>query len=351
MATSARDRVREGIPEIGADGSASDKRTLQLFDDNIDLENMGLEVNLEDYGDFYWWEEPNATALDRIWDEREYEEILKEFGKEGVHNLVRDQVTHIRQPSQVTTFGDKMLRQLDQMPAQQNSVIVGMDTEGGNATCQLSTNERGEELNHVYQLVSKKGSHCLEKGQYPKQLEDVLTHPNATFAGKGVRGDIIAVMGILKIEPKAYAAVNYIEALTVFNFCYMLSYPEELSGWIRFPCLVSPLHDVSLRTIHNFALPHKKMDKRGKLRNHKSDYEEKKRHIKREEFVYCAGDAKAGHELIIAIAELLQIPPELLAQEVGGPIRMKRKERVATEFVTTHGNIVKIVDAYVTGAR
>jgi hypothetical protein len=90
-----------------------------------------------------------------------------------------------------------------------------MDTEGGDATCQLSTKESDQELNHVYQLTSKKGSHCLEKGQFPKQLEDILTHPNATFAGKGVRGDIIAVMGKLKIEPKAYASVHYVEALTM----------------------------------------------------------------------------------------------------------------------------------------
>jgi hypothetical protein len=275
MSTSSGDQARDGVPEIGAGGSISDRRTFQLHDDNIDLENMGLEVRLNKFGDFHWWEEPNNTALDRIWDDQEYEDNLKEFEKEGVHNLVRDQITHIRQPRQVITFGKKMLRQLDQKPDHQNSVIIGVDTEGGDATCRLSTKESDQELNHVYQLTSKKGSHCLEKGQFPKQLEDILTHPNATFSGKGVRGNIIAVMGKLKIEPKAYASVHYVEALTMFNFCYMLAYPEELSQWIRNLVLVSPLHDVSLRVIHNFALPHKKMDKRGKLRNHKSDYAEK----------------------------------------------------------------------------
>ena len=64
-------------------------------------------------------------------------------------------------------------------------------------------------------MTSKKGSHCLEKGQFPKQLEDILTRPNATFAGKGGRGDISAVIGKLKIEPKAYASVHYVEALTM----------------------------------------------------------------------------------------------------------------------------------------
>jgi hypothetical protein len=64
--------------------------------------------------------------------------------------------------------------------------------------------------------------------------------------------------------------------------------------------------------------------------------------------VYCAGDAKAGYELVMAIAELLEIPPELLAQEVGGPISVQKKQRVCTEFVTTHISIVKIADAYAT---
>jgi hypothetical protein len=44
--------------------------------------------------------------------------------------------------------------------------------------------------------------------------------------------------------------------------------------------------------------------------------------------------------LVMEIAKLLEIPPELFAQQIGGR---------DNEFVTIYGNIVKVADAYALG--
>jgi hypothetical protein len=77
-----------------------------------------------------------------------------------------------------------------------------------------------------------------------------------------------------------------------------------------------------------------------RLGNHKSDYGEERRLIKLEEKFCCAANAEAGWELVMEIAKLLEIPPELFVQQIGGR---------DNEFVTTYGNIVKVADAYALG--
>jgi hypothetical protein len=163
---------------------------------------------------------------------------------------------------------------------------------------------------------------------------------NATFAGKGAKGDLMATLEKIGMRAGNFGAMQYIEAQILWDFCYMLAFSEEMRWWIRNPVMINPLYDTSLRVIHNFAKPTKMMDKCSKLRNNKSDYGEKRRLIKPEEKFYCAADAEAGRELVMEIAKLLEVPPELFAQQIGGR---------DNEFITIYGSILKVADAYVLG--
>ena len=241
---------------------------------------------------------------------------------------------HIRRQSSDEDFGKRMLSQIDR--AKKDTVIVGMDTEGGNATCQIAVKEESTHV-LVYQLESKVGSHCLERGQYPTNLKTILTHSKAIHAGKGVRGDLTSVLTKLGVQKELMAKVQYIELLLMFDFCFMLLHPERLKNWLKSPVITNPLGKTSLRVIHSFAVQGEMMDKQGKYRNHKSDYPEKERQIRQPELLYCGMDALAGLKAVEGMAKAAGVTPELLMQELGDPsnrfVHQASLERIAEVYL------------------
>jgi hypothetical protein len=157
--------LTEGVPKIGAGRSFPNKGITDQYH-KVNLQKHNQEIIFEGFDSLRYWEQPGKPAFTRIWDDHLYEEYRKEFNDEGIHKVPQNCVKHIRQPLQVSTFGQMMLNQLDQKPDRENTIIVGIDTEGGKvspATCQLSTKQGRQELHHIYQLRSEKDSHGLEK--------------------------------------------------------------------------------------------------------------------------------------------------------------------------------------------
>ena len=178
-----------GVPELGVGWL---DRKVQLIEIPEGLEIP--KVRLEKFDPLSAWEkrwiesgEKGKNIYKKIWDKREHADHQKEF---VIPELDREEVKHIRRKSSDEMYGAEMLRMIDD--AENENVVVGFDTEGGDATCQLSVEGETKRV-LVYQLASETGSHCLEKGQFPSNLVKILTHFKAIHAGKCIKGDLISI--------------------------------------------------------------------------------------------------------------------------------------------------------------
>ena len=273
MAT--RQVVFGGAPERGVGWQDRDVQTVEL--------PVGIDIpdpNLEDFDPLTPDEEgyiyagnKGKTIYQRIWDKKEYADHCRDF---VIAKLKTHEIKHIRVvESGDKEYGKEMLSVIDS--AKTDTVLVGLDTEGGNAMCQIAV--EGSRYVLIYQLSSATSSYCLENGQIPTNLIDSLAHFKALHAGKNVRSDLLSVGKMLKMSEGDMEKWQYVELQRILDFLYMLRYPEHLFYWVKAPLIANPLGATSLRFLHNVGVPREMLDKRGFHRNHKSDYKELKRQI------------------------------------------------------------------------
>jgi hypothetical protein len=117
--------LTQGVPEIGAGRSFPNKGMINQYH-KVNLQKYNQEIIFEGLDSLRYWEQPGKPAFTRIWDDHLYEEYRKELSDEGIHKVPQNCAMHIRQPLQVSTFGQMKLNQLDQKP---NWEIINLTME------------------------------------------------------------------------------------------------------------------------------------------------------------------------------------------------------------------------------
>jgi hypothetical protein len=171
---------------------------------------------------------------------------------------------------------------------------VGADSEGGNATLQLSSIQ-GEDSKHViFQLDSNIFGDCFADG-VPIVLKEILTHPAIVFVGNQVRGDMRRIGEKCLLEEDVIDRMKCVETEDVVQFLFSLARgPAELERLVRTMRPDEELSGTSLEFFWHLAFPDKVMDKRGFHRDHRTRW-----HENRVEFV-----SHAGRKIVLKPKEL-----------------------------------------------
>ena len=192
-------------------------------------------------------------------------------------------------------------------------VACGYDTEGKSATMQIAVRMEGPfggtkpfERNALIHLKSESGRHCLAKG-IPAKLVEFFTMEKIVFVGKSVKDDIITIAKLLKVPGVILQQLKYVELDQVFNFAYNYSRSEaKLLNWVKNMPKKSglgPLGLPGLKNIHSFAKPTHVLGKLDKLRDDRSNWEEKKGPLKPVEMRYAVLDAIVGLDSLMSICQ------------------------------------------------
>ena len=247
------------------------------LDDDVRREEVD-DVDVTDPTQFPIWKgktPPNKTIDSGRYNEFE---MAEEHGKFTVETLNQDDVYHIRTARQADRRCEEILKAAKSV--KDGTLFVGFDTEGTDATVQLSFRTYGLEKTYVFQLVSGEfgAGQCINDRPdlpdiIPSKLAEVFCLPCVVFVGHAPREEIVTIARKLQIAEEKIRNIKLIDICKTYSLISaMAAGSDETEQWAQTLSYGGRLGGrPSLLFLHQFAKNGYTLNKMHYLRNHLAD--------------------------------------------------------------------------------